>query len=85
MAKSEEMQSLQIFQKAQEDFVKIWNPSLFIITEEALSRGLSYLFQKGLVGFYECGRSSLFIAHLSYADKNLTTNIPESVLETFSE
>lgn len=48
------------------------NPSLFIIAEEALSRGLSYLFQKeGLVGFYKCGRSSLFRTHLLYADETL--------------
>ena len=58
--------------KAQENFVKVWNPNLFIIAEEALSRGLSYLFQKeGLVGFYKCGRSSLFRTHLLYADDTL--------------
>lgn len=66
------MGHLMLSLKAQEDFVKVWNPSLFIIAEEALSRGLSYLFQKeGLVGFYKCGRSSLFRTHLLYVDETL--------------
>lgn len=57
---------VSLLYKAQEDFVRVWNPRLFIISEEALSRGLSSLFQKELLGFNNCGRSSIFITHLLY-------------------
>jgi hypothetical protein len=36
--------------KAQENFVKVWNPSLFIMAEEALSRGLHVGLNSLLIG-----------------------------------
>lgn len=44
------------------------SPSLFIIAEEVLSRGLSWILQEGKVQHYHLGRGVLPISHLLFAD-----------------
>lgn len=58
------------------------SPSLFIISEEVLSRGLSRLFSHNLVGYYRHGRGQIPITHLLFADDMLIFfNVSKKYLE----
>ena len=47
------------------------SPSLFILAEEVLSRGLKMKFQQGLIQSFHTGRGSILISHLIFADDTL--------------
>ncbi|VFQ84578.1 unnamed protein product [Cuscuta campestris] len=44
------------------------SPLLFIIANEGFSRNINYLFQTGSLGRFNCGRNSIPVTHLAYAD-----------------
>ncbi|VFQ98624.1 unnamed protein product [Cuscuta campestris] len=44
------------------------SPLLFIIANEGFSRNINKLFMNGVLGRFNCGRKSIPISHLSYAD-----------------
>lgn len=46
-------------------------PSLFILAEEALSRGIDHLFRSGQLQYYQVPRGCIPISHLLYADDTL--------------
>lgn len=47
------------------------SPSLFILAEEVLNRGLKFFFYRGLVNFFNASRSSMKITHLLFTDDTL--------------
>ena len=47
------------------------SPSLFILAQEVLSRGLRDIFQKQMASHYHIGRGTLMVSHLLFADDTL--------------